>query len=53
MTQHQTIHQIKTPLNKFIQHIHHLNPHHLPLQHIHHSIPLLHQFQEKVKQLSK
>ena len=53
MNEQQTIDQIKTRLNKFIEDIDHVNPDEVRVEDIDEWIGLLDQLEEKVKQVSK
>ncbi|PTI60582.1 hypothetical protein BU090_05950 [Staphylococcus warneri] len=53
MSEQQTIDQIKTRLNKFIEDIDHVNPYEVRVEDIDEWIGLLDQLEEKVKQVSK
>jgi len=53
MSEQQTIDQIKTRLNKFIEDIDHVNPDEVRVENIDEWIGLLDQLEEKVKQVSK
>ena len=53
MSEQQTIDQIKTRLNKFIEDIDHVNPDEVRVEDIDEWIGLLDQLEEKVKQVSK
>ena len=53
MSEQQTIDQIKTRLNKFIEDIDHVNTDEVRVEDIDEWIGLLDQLEEKVKQVSK
>ncbi|SNV75990.1 Putative cytosolic protein [Staphylococcus simiae] len=53
MDEQQTIDQIKTRLNKFIEDIDHVNPDEVRVEDIDEWIGLLDQLEEKMKQVSK